>query len=149
MKQKTRNTFELKISAATENLGIIRDFVSRLAHKVGFSAEEVDQIVLAVDEACTNVIKHAYKFDASRLIEIEITIDSKKITILITDHGNGFDLSKLPKPNLNVAAKKARAGGLGIHLMKKLMDDVQFNIVRGKMTQVRLIKYKSRKTKTT
>jgi len=145
MKQTVKKKYRLKISAATENLEIIRDFINRLAKKAGFNDEQVDQIELSVDEACTNVIKHAYKYDARKMIEIDVFIDPEKIEIMITDRGNGFDLSKLAKPKLDEFIKHARPGGLGIHLMKKLMDKVKFNIEPGKKTQVSLIKYRSQK----
>ncbi len=147
MKQKNKNkrqTFRLQISASTDNLQIIRDFVHHLAKKAGFKAEQIDQIELAVDEACTNVIKHAYKFDASQLIDLQIFIDGQKMEIVVSDYGNGFDPGQLPEPDINHSMKKGRAGGLGIHLMKKLMDEVKFNIIPGTKTEVHLIKLKQK-----
>ncbi|MCK5034227.1 MAG: ATP-binding protein, partial [Calditrichia bacterium] len=84
MKRKTEK-FKLKIPSVTENLFLIREFVIKIASKAGFSLEIQEQIALAVDEACTNVIKHAHKFDASRAIDINVVLDSQKMTISIID----------------------------------------------------------------
>ena len=140
MKSKTEK-FNLKIPSVTENLYLIREFVIKIASKAGFDAEVQEQIALAVDEACTNVIKHAHKYDAKRSIDINVELDSQKMKITIIDKGEGFDLEKLPTPDLKKFAKESRHGGLGIYLMKTLMDDVQYEFNPGKKNQVQLTKY--------
>ncbi len=141
-KNKTK-IYRIQISAATENLSIIRGFIQQIAQKAGFDAEQIDQIKLAVDEACTNAIKHAYRFDASKMIDLEIRLSDDQLEIVVTDYGPGFDPSKLDQPDINKNAKKAKPGGLGIHLMKTLMDAVDFNIIPGQKTQVHLVKYRT------
>jgi serine/threonine-protein kinase RsbW len=133
--------FKLKVPSVTDNLYLIRDFIRRVAEKAGFNNEKQEQIALAVDEACTNVIKHAYKFNASRLIDISIQVDSQKIKITITDKGRGFDFSKLQDPDLKTYIKESRHGGLGIYLIKTLMDDVHYEFNPGIKNQVQLTKY--------
>ena len=120
---------------------VVRDFVFRLAIKAGFVEEGADQISLAVDEACTNVIKHAHKFNARRMIDLAVIYDKKKIEIIITDKGKGFDPQKLPKPDLSRYIHEAKMGGLGIHLMKTLMDEVNYSFNPGVKNQVSMIKY--------
>ncbi len=143
MLKNKQKTYRIQISAATENLQIIRSFIQEVARKAGFNDEQIDQIKLAVDEACTNAIKHAYHFDASKMIDLQIRLDSKKIDITITDNGPGFNPERLDQPDINKNARKAKPGGLGIHLMKTLMDDVRFHIIPGQKTEVHLIKYRS------
>jgi serine/threonine-protein kinase RsbW len=133
--------FKLKVPSVTENLYLIRDFIRRIAEKAGFNNEKQEQIALAVDEACTNVIKHAYKFDSRRLIDIAIVVDRHKIRITITDRGRGFDSAKLQDPDLQAYMKESRHGGLGIYLIKTLMDDVHFEFKPGVKNQVQLTKY--------
>jgi serine/threonine-protein kinase RsbW len=146
MKRKTEK-FNLKIPSVTENLYLIREFVIKIAMKAGFSLEVQEQIALAVDEACTNVIKHAHKFDAKRAIDINVVLDSQKMTISIIDKGKGFDVDKLQTPDLQQYAKESRHGGLGIYLMKTLMDDVQYEFNPGKKNQVQMTKfYQSQKS---
>jgi serine/threonine-protein kinase RsbW len=140
-RKRARQKFQLKISSITENLEIIREFVRNLASKAGFNNEVSDQIVLAVDEACTNVIKHAHSYNARRLIELVVFIDAEKIEIVISDKGKGFDIGTLQTPDIKKYVHESRTGGLGIHLMKTLMDEVSFSIKPTKKNQVSMVKY--------
>ncbi|MDQ7053020.1 MAG: ATP-binding protein [candidate division KSB1 bacterium] len=131
----------MKIPSQTDNLEIIRDFVAKIARKVGFNEDDINKIELAVDEACTNVIKHAYDNNSKNPIDITIQIDYQKLTILVTDKGKGFDPTKLKTPDLQEYLAEMRVGGLGIYLMKNLMDEVEINSKPGKGNQVRMVKY--------
>jgi len=133
--------YQLKIPSITDNLELIRMIVSTVSEKVGFTPDDVNKIELAVDEACANVIKHAYSKDRQQPIDLVIEIDFKKITIIVTDHGKGFDFTKIPKADVKEYLAEMRVGGLGIYLMKALMDEVEFNSQAGTKTQVKLIKY--------
>jgi serine/threonine-protein kinase RsbW len=133
--------YRLKIPSQTGNLELIREFVSRLAAKVDFNTEDVNKIELAVDEACTNVIKHAYKKNEKQVIDIVVKTDNNKFTIVITDKGKGFDASKLKTPDMKKYLTEMRVGGLGIHLMQNLMDEINFDIQPGVKNQVKLVKY--------
>jgi len=133
--------YELKIPSQTDNLELIREFVSRLSAKVGFNEEDVDKIRIAVDEACTNVIKHAYEKEGEDHIGIIIKIDYQKLTIMITDRGKGFDLEEIEMPQMNEYLAELRVGGLGIYLMKALMDEVDYKSLPGVGNEVRMIKY--------
>ena len=136
-----KKKFKLKISSATENLEIIRKFIIQIANKGGFDEETSDQIALAVDEACTNVIKHAHNYDPRRMIDISASLDGEKIQISVCDKGKGFDVNKLSTPDLSKYIHESRKGGLGIHLMKSLMDDVEYDFHSDIKNQVVLTKF--------
>jgi serine/threonine-protein kinase RsbW len=140
MKMKHQR-YRLKIPSITENLHLIRDFIVKIAEKAGFDEQNREQIALAVDEACTNVIKHAHKYNSRRLIDILINLDSQKMMITITDKGTGFDVSKVKDPDLKKYVRESRHGGLGIYLIKTLMDDVKYEFNPGIRNQVQLTKY--------
>ena len=140
MKAKIQK-YNLKIPSITENLQMIREFVLKIAAKAGFKEETQEQIALAVDEACTNVIKHAHHHDARRLMDIQIQTDINKMKIIITDKGHGFDITKLKDPNVKQFIKESRHGGLGIYLIKTLMDEVDYDFKPGVKNQVQLTKY--------
>ena len=140
MKAKTQK-YKLKIPSITENLKMIREFVLKIAAKTGFNEETQEQIALAVDEACTNVIKHAHHHDARRLMDIQIQTDANKMKITITDKGRGFDITKLKDPDVEKFIKESRHGGLGIYLIKTLMDEVDYEFNPGVKNQVQLTKY--------
>ncbi|MGE5432438.1 MAG: ATP-binding protein [Syntrophomonadaceae bacterium] len=132
---------ELVVKSTTDNLALIRDFTKSAAQKCGFTEETVDKIALAVDEACTNVIKHAYKYSPEGDIIVNININQNKMTVSITDHGSNFDPSLVPEPDVKKYYRQHKIGGLGIYLMRKLMDEVSFSSVQGSKNQVVLIKY--------
>lgn len=133
--------YHLKIPGETDNLEIIRLFVSSIAEKAGFNADDISKIELAVDEACANVIKHAYDKETKGPIDIAIEIDYKKLVIMITDHGRGFDVSQILQKDVKEYLAELHVGGLGIYLMKALMDEVEFDSQPGVKTQVRMVKY--------
>lgn len=137
---KKNNTGELKVKSQTENLSEIRDFVSANAVKAGISNSTIDNIILAVDEACTNIIKHAYKLSPQGEIIIRIDYDTNKFTITIIDYGKSFEPERVPRPDLQKYYREHRVGGLGMYLMKSLMDSVEYKTVPGKYNQVLLSK---------
>jgi serine/threonine-protein kinase RsbW len=136
----TNNNKEIRVKSRTENLAAIRDFVSSYAKKAGLSGEMIDNIMLAVDEACTNIIKHAYKSIPDGELSIKLEYKNKKFTITIIDFGNSFDPDLVPKPDLQRYYKEKKVGGLGMYLMKTLMDEVKYTSVPGKYNKVYLSK---------
>lgn len=131
----------LNIESRTDRLVDAREFVSAAAHELGFDDDDIGKIALAVDEACTNVIKHAYHFDSTQHLTITVKPGKNSIEILITDSGERFDPRRLPAPDMKEYLKKFRKGGLGVYLMKKLMDEVEYQLLPGEKNEVRLVKY--------
>lgn len=138
--RKKNNSSELRVKSKTENLSDIRDFISANALNAGIPAVTVENIMLAVDEACTNIIKHAYKSSPDGEIIIKIDYDQNKFTITIIDYGNSFEPERVPLPDLQKYYRERKVGGLGMYLMKSLMDDVKYTSVPGKYNQVLLSK---------
>ncbi len=135
-----KNTGELVVKSRTENLSLIRDFISNQASNSGLSAEEIENIMLAVDEACTNIIRHAYKSYPEGDIVIKLEYNHEKLIISIIDHGNTFNPDTVPDPDLQKYYRNGKVGGLGMYLMKTLMDDVKYISVPGKYNKVLLSK---------
>jgi serine/threonine-protein kinase RsbW len=133
-------TGELRVKSKTENLSEIRDFVSSNARNAGIQEATVENIILAVDEACTNIIKHAYKLSPEGEIIIKIVYDKEKFTVTIIDYGKSFEPARVPLPDLQKYYREHRVGGLGMYLMKSLMDDVEYISVPGEYNQVLLSK---------
>ena len=131
---------KLEIKSRTENLAEIREFINSAALEAGLSKEAIDNIILAVDEACTNIIKHAYKYFPDGKIVLNLKIDGKTFTIEIIDYGKSFDPGLVPNLDLLKYYDEKRVGGLGMYLMKALMDDVRYTTVPGKFNQVSLSK---------
>ncbi|RMH73464.1 MAG: ATP-binding protein [Gemmatimonadetes bacterium] len=115
--------------------------VTKVAEDAGFSPEEVNDIAIAVDEACTNVIKHAYNQQTNQNIDVVLKVDYQKLTIIIVDRGQSFDPNAVPLPNMDQYIEELRVGGLGIYLMKTLMDEVDYEIEPGVQNRVKMVKY--------
>lgn len=121
-------TYKKKVRATTKNLAVIRSFISEHAESHGFSPNQIADIRLAVDEACTNIIKHAYKNDSSKELTIQVEVDDQKLKVIIMDKGEGFDVKSYQKPNLKQQIEQKKRGGMGVHLMLKLMDEVTYQV---------------------
>jgi serine/threonine-protein kinase RsbW len=132
-----------RILSRTDNLIEVREFVGGEARAFGFSEEESANIMLAVDEACTNIIKHAYQYATDKEIEVSIIPKNLTFEIRIFDSGRSFDPATIRQPDLKEHIGHRKRGGLGVYLMKKLMDKVEYNFHRGKRNEVRLTKYLS------
>jgi serine/threonine-protein kinase RsbW len=114
-------------------LGNIRDacaFVVTGAEQAGFSVDELFRIELACDEACTNIIEHAYGGDDVGVVRISWQIDDKSFTIIMNDDGPPFDPDEVPPPDIPADPDNLnglKTGGLGIYFMRNLMDEVRFS----------------------
>jgi len=117
----------IRLNSTTTNLQIIRDFVSANARTAGFADDIVYKIQLAVDEACTNVMKHSYKNDPTQDIGISVSWDDMRLIVEITDSGLPFDPGNYHQPDLGTFIKQKKRGGLGIHLIRSLMDEVRYD----------------------
>lgn len=137
-------TGSIKIKSKTERLIAVRDFVSSAAREFGFPDEEISKITLAVDEACTNVIKHAYNFDPAKIITVSVRGSNGAFEVSIQDTGKQFNPAGVQTPDMKEYLSHFRRGGLGVYLMKTLMDKVEYNFKPGSPNEVRLIKYLAR-----
>jgi anti-sigma regulatory factor (Ser/Thr protein kinase) len=86
----------------------------------------VFEVQTAVDEACTNIMKYAYS-EKGGTITITCEIQGNDFVVTIRDKGKPFDPSSVPQPDLEAALDKRKIGGLGIYLMKKLVDNVNYS----------------------
>jgi anti-sigma regulatory factor (Ser/Thr protein kinase) len=118
----------LKFPARFDYLDDIREYVGQVSYSAGFADKEVYSIQLATDEAVSNVIEHAYKGLTDGSLELTCEFENNKLIITILDHGKSFDLTKVVPPDLKADLSRRKIGGLGIYLMRKLMDDVRYEV---------------------
>ena len=130
----------LRIPSQTEKLILAREFVADAAKIFGFPEDDVNNIALAVDEACTNIIKHAYNYESDKEIDIVISMRKPEFEIVIQDQGRHFNPNNVPVPDMKEYMSHYKRGGLGMYLMKKLMDKVEYTN-EARRNVVRLIKY--------
>ncbi|HLT24989.1 MAG TPA: ATP-binding protein [Ignavibacteria bacterium] len=117
---------KITIHSSTKNLAQIRSFVEEKALEMGFDPTMANQIVLSVDEACTNIIKYTHKHNDSEEIEIKVDTNSGQIKITINYHGESFNPNEANEPDMNKYFENFQVGGLGIPLMKKFMSDIVY-----------------------
>ncbi|NOZ56381.1 MAG: SpoIIE family protein phosphatase [Calditrichaeota bacterium] len=116
---------ELRVPAHVDYLREIRDFVSRVAKKHGFDEKVVNSLRYAVEEACANVIKHAYK-DTYGNITIRVLVYRDRITLSILDQGRYFDPRRVSDPDLHEYVATGKRGGLGIFIIRRLVDQIDY-----------------------
>jgi serine/threonine-protein kinase RsbW len=137
-----KKKYRITTQAESEFLATVRRFVTKIARKAGFDEENILKIQLAVDEACTNVIKHAYKGMPRNDMRIEVQVDEHKMEVSVIDYGKGLEPNTIQSPKMNEYLKNHRRGGLGIHLIKKLVDEVKISAFPFKKNQIIMTMYR-------
>jgi len=117
---------KLCIGTDLSKLQEIRDYITSASKRFGFEDSEAQNIALAVDEACTNLIKYSFKFDDSKKICISIETAKKEFCVNITDNGDPFNPLIVPTPDMNEYFRNMKPGGLGILIMRSVMDDITY-----------------------
>lgn len=116
---------ELSVPAEEGQLSRVRDFVAEVCEEAGFTPRETNNTKLAVDEACTNIIKHAYGKKAGG-IDIRASLLDGKVEFALLDEGEHFDFASVQDPDLDQYVETGRKGGLGVFLINRLMDGVEY-----------------------
>ena len=117
--------FEICVSSELANLGQIAEFVSERARLSGMNDDRVFDVQMAVDEACTNTVQHAYDGRADGEIQVCCYVDRDDFVVRIRDFGIPFDPSKVPEPDISAPLEERAVGGLGWYFIRKLMDQVE------------------------
>lgn len=131
---------KISLSSTTKNLSLVREFVGKEAEGCGFDESSINQIILSVDEACTNIIKHAHKYDENEMIEIEIKAERGQFRIIIKYKGKAFDPNGIDNPDMKDYFSNYRVGGLGVPIMKKFMNKIEFDKKNSDVNCLTLIK---------
>jgi len=109
-----------------DQLERISQFVEQSAIEAGLNDRAIYAVQSAVDEACTNIIQHAYGGEGNGEIKCSCVIDEDSLTVILHDQGKSFNPEQIPEPNLNVELEDVKIGGLGLFFIHKLMDEVHF-----------------------
>ena len=115
--------------AQFESLDAVRDFVGQAAKSCGLDETAVYAVQMAVDEAFTNIIEHAYGGECLEEIQCSCAIGKDELTITLKDCGEPFNPVEVPEPDLDAGLEQRQAGGLGLFFIRNLMDEVQFTFV--------------------
>ena len=122
-----RDAVRLRVPAEVRYLSLIRSVVETLARGADIEDEDVYKIELAVDEACTNVIEHAYRSTAPKPpLELEIRLAPEQMVVDILDQGQSFDFDAYTAPVLPDHWLQGQTRGVGLYLIRKCMDDAKY-----------------------
>ncbi|HEX3134890.1 MAG TPA: ATP-binding protein [Planctomycetota bacterium] len=137
---------QLTISNDHAYLAQVRDLVSRGVSVGDFPGHFLNRLQIAVDEAVTNIIEHGYAGQprGSAAIDISVDVDSELFRIQISDNGLSFDPNQMSDVDIQSHVAAGKAGGLGVFLMRKIMDQVDYQYQKGKKNQLTLVKLRGK-----
>lgn len=115
---------KLVIQSKIENVSLVENLIDEVAIDLSIISDLYGNVLISTIEAVTNAIVHGNNNDPQKNVTIEVIKEDKKLTIIVEDEGNGFDLNKVPDPTKPDYIEKP--DGRGIFLMKNLTDDVEF-----------------------
>jgi len=137
----------LRLPAETGYLAVIRELVAAAAREYHFSAAELTKVVMAVDEACVNVVQHAYGGAPPQRrppLEVRVQVDPSRLVVIISDRSPvAFSPLDHPTPDLKAYWESAGPKGLGILILRQFMDQVSHSYLPGRGNRLRLVKYTS------
>jgi serine/threonine-protein kinase RsbW len=130
-------------SGRLENISRICEFAVAAAADAGLDSNAAYAVELAVDEACTNIIEHAYGGEGRGDIIITCEASPTGLTVILQDYGKPFNPDKIPVPNPKASLSKVQPRGAGLFLIRKMMDEVHFEFSKEKGNRLTMVKRKS------
>lgn len=116
----------LTISCSRSVLRTVRSFTREVLDSIGISEVDINMLVLAVDEICSNLIIHAHNCDANKAITITILHEGHELIFEIQDQGSYFDFTQYVEPTLEELVDTRRRGGMGLMLVSRIMDRIHY-----------------------
>ena len=129
------------VQAMTSNLHAVREFMTRHVKASALLDRDKSKVVLAVDEAVANIVKHAYQMTGTGEVQIRVRFDDRKFEVFVYDSGIRFDPGAVKSPDMGEHVRLGKKTGLGIFLMRQIMDEVLYNFREGSKNELHLIKY--------
>ncbi len=129
-------------SGRFENLAKISEFVGQAAEEAGLNSDAIYAVELAVDEACTNIIEHAYGGEGVGDIQVTCKAARDGLTVTLRDFGRPFNPQKIRGPKLRGKLKDLKSGGAGLYLIRQMMDEVSFDFTPDQGNVLTLVKHK-------
>ena len=115
-------SISLSIMSHPKNLKDVRKAIKEIMSKTSLSKEDSGCIILAIDEACSNIIKHGYKNEYNRKIDLNFRLEPNLLTTSIIDNGIKFDKNSIKIRNIT----EIKPGGLGMNIINQVMDKVEY-----------------------
>lgn len=131
---------DMRITNETKNLSLVRQAIGEVLDRTPFGRDDRNKIILAVDEAVANVVEHAYGAGRGD-IDLVFDMDVERLEIVIRDNGVKFNPEAVPTPNIHDHIRKGLKGGLGMFLMRKIMDEVRYSHDSTYVNELVMVKY--------
>lgn len=122
----------MKLYCETSRLVELRDFLQGILAGTSMSEVEQHQVILAVEEVAANLIIHSHDCNPAEFIEINVNRNRKLLKIEIIDSGERFNILEYQEPDITEVIRSKRKGGLGIILVKRIMDKIEFESSQNK-----------------
>lgn len=129
----TCEIIKMKIPANPDYVSIVRLTTSGIANKVGFAMDDIEDIKVAVSEACTNAVKHS----EDNTVSVKYSLIENGLEIEIKDNGKGYDINSIGTPDLS----NPKESGLGLFIIQALMDEVKIESKGNHGTTIKMTKY--------
>ena len=113
---------QLEMNVSMEDMPLMKDFIFSVTSKVGMSDRRCQQMRLVVEEAVANIINYS----GATTLTLSATHQLRRLRITITDNGTPFNPLEMPAPELNLPGSQRKPGGLGIHFIRQMSDDVAY-----------------------
>jgi serine/threonine-protein kinase RsbW len=114
----------ITVAAQTDQLNVIREFIAVCAADCKFDEQQINFIELAVDEICANIARHAKERQATKEIIVSVSIEESQFVVTIEDNAMPFNPLNVPSPNMVDYFRAYKSGGLGIHIVRTVMDNI-------------------------
>ena len=140
----TRALMELRFPSDPKYLHMVHELTRLLAETTGFETAEAEKIALAVDEATTNVVQHAYEGEGGHEIEVHFDPEGDSLDIVIFHDGKPLDSMPVPEFDLDQLVAEHKTGGLGLTIMRQMMDKVEHTKAGTGKNMCVMVRYKQR-----
>jgi serine/threonine-protein kinase RsbW len=121
-----KRAVELRLKNDLSEIAIIRDALDNIAGELGISMRALMQLQVALDEVVSNVVKYSWPDDGKHEFLVRITVHLDRVDLEIFDDGQAFDPLSVSPPATVTDGQRPRPGGLGIHMIKKLVDNFTY-----------------------
>ncbi|MFQ5706425.1 MAG: ATP-binding protein [bacterium] len=136
----------LRVQSVSSNLYKICDFITQHAEYAGMNVKDIGKTKIAVYEASLNIIEHAYHSDPDNWIDVWVESDPQRFIIYIKDYGTGFELNHHNEYDVKAAMEGRQTGGFGLYIIRRSMDEVDYEADAINGNRLKLVKYLNSET---
>jgi len=134
---RKREVIEIKVSSHPKMMRVLRAVSEEIGNLAGLNDEQIVHLQIAIDEAATNIIRHGYKFDSAKDFKLIFNLMDDRLEVLLEDNASPFH----PKSSDFLSSVEPTGGGLGVTLIHRAVDEVDYCVTRSGSNQLRLVKY--------